>query len=311
MRWFRARPMSPPPTAAAIVDVMGLMRRARRLRFRVPPEAVSALAGAYRGARPGSGLTFSELRAYEPGDDARHIDRNVTARQGRPFVRRYSEERALTLWVVVDVSASLQFGPPGGTKADRAAQAAALLAGAAIGSGDRAGLLLITDRIESELPPGGGTRHLGRLLRTLVATRPVERRTDLTIAVERIRRTARHAVVILLSDFLQSGSAAPWRSLGTGADLLGLRLVDPREERLPAVGLLALTEAESGQTRLIDTNSARVRDDYARAAEERRIEFRHWCNTAGMAGQDLFTDVDPLGPLTRLFHARARRRSRR
>src|SRR3982074_2411638 len=118
--------MSTPIDAAAIV------RQARRLRFRVRPGGISALAGAYLGARPGTGLTFAELRAYEPGDEVRHIDWNVTARQGKPYVRRFVEERALTLWLIVDVSASLRFGPEGRTKADRAAQAAAPLATAAL-----------------------------------------------------------------------------------------------------------------------------------------------------------------------------------
>src|SRR3954452_938364 len=134
MFWpFRKRTTPPRPKAAP--DAAAIVRRARRLRFRVRPEAVAMLAGGYHGAPPGVGLMFSELRAYEPGDDVRHLDWNVTARQGRPYVRRFVEERALTLWLIVDVSASLRFGPEGRTKADRAAQAAALLAAAAIGSG--------------------------------------------------------------------------------------------------------------------------------------------------------------------------------
>src|SRR6187431_2721954 len=128
---------------SSTLDAASIVRRARRLRFHARPEAVSALSGAYLGSRPGTGLTFAELRAYEPGDDVRHLDWNVTARQGRPYVRRFIEERLLTLWLIVDVSASMRFGPPGRTKADRAAQAAALLAAAAIGSGDRAGLILV------------------------------------------------------------------------------------------------------------------------------------------------------------------------
>src|SRR5919199_1897566 len=130
-------------------------RRPRPLRFRVRPGAVSLLAGAYHGARPGLGLTFAELRAYEPGDDVRHLDWNVTARQGKTYVRRFVEERALTLWLIVDVSASLRFGPEGKTKADRAAQAAALLATAAVGNGGRVGLTMVSDRVEAVLPPGG------------------------------------------------------------------------------------------------------------------------------------------------------------
>src|SRR3954462_2638697 len=179
MIWpFRTKPSltpEPPP-----IDAAAIVRRARRLRFRVRPGAVSALSGAYLGARPGVGLTFAELRAYEPGDDVRHLDWNVTARQGRPYVRRFVVERSLTLWLIVDLSASLRFGPEGRSKADRAAQAAALLATAAIQNGDRAGLALVSDRVEAELEPAGGPRHLARLLRALVATPALSRGTALT-----------------------------------------------------------------------------------------------------------------------------------
>src|SRR5947199_8534043 len=146
------------PVRPSTVDASAIVRQARRLRFRVRPEAVSLLAGVYHGARPGLGLTFAELRAYEPGDDVRHLDWNVTARQGKPYVRRFVEERALTLWLILDVSASLRFGPEGRSKADRAAQAAALLAAAAVGNGDRVGLTLVSDRVEGELPPAAGER---------------------------------------------------------------------------------------------------------------------------------------------------------
>src|SRR3954462_2424295 len=178
------------------VDAAQIVRRARRLRFRVKPDAVSLLAGAYHGARPGIGLTFAELRAYEPGDDVRPLDWNVTARQGRPYVRRFIEERALTLWLIVDVSASLPFDPEGRTKADRASQAAALLAPAAIQNGDRVALAVVSDPVEAELPPGGGTRHLARVVRALVATPASSRRTALTAGLERLRRSSRRALIV-------------------------------------------------------------------------------------------------------------------
>src|SRR5689334_15524902 len=193
------------PARSASLDAAAIVRQARRLRFRVKPGAVSLLAGAYHGARPGIGLTFAELRAYEPGDDVRHLDWNVTARQGRPYVRRFVEERALTLWLLVDVSASLRFGPEGRGKADRAAQSAALLAAAAIQNGDRAGLVLVSDRIEAEVLPAGGTRHLARLLRALVATPASSRRTDLTAALPGLGRAGRRGLVVVLSDFLDPG----------------------------------------------------------------------------------------------------------
>src|SRR3954453_19829202 len=180
MFWpFRRRAVS--PVSVPAIDATAIVRRARRLRFRVRPGAVSALSGAYLGARPGLGLTFAELRAYEPGDDVGHLDWNVTARQGRPSVRRFIEERALTVWLIVDVSASLRFGPEGRSKADRAAQAAALLATAAVQNGDRVGLAMISDRVEAEVPPGDGARHLARIVRALVATPSSSRRTDLNV----------------------------------------------------------------------------------------------------------------------------------
>src|SRR4051812_33759371 len=228
--WGARRPAAEPrpaPDAAAIV------RRARRLRFRVRPEAVALLAGAYHGARPGVGLMFSELRAYEPGDDVRHLDGNVTARQGKPYVRRFIEERALTLWLLVDISASLRFGPEGRSKADRAAQAAALLATAAVQNGDRVGLALVSDRIEAELAPEGGPRHLARLLRALVATPARSRATALTAGLVRFRRSWRRALIVVLSDFLSDEPVGVWRRVARRHQVIALRFVDPREETLP------------------------------------------------------------------------------
>ncbi len=284
------------------------MRRARRLRFQVRPGAVSALAGAYHGARPGIGLTFAELRAYEPGDDVRHLDWNVTARQGRPYVRRFIEERSLTLWLIVDVSASLRFGPEGGTKADRASQAAALLATAAIQNGDRVGLALVSDRIEAELPPGGGARHLARLVRALVATPATSRRTALSVGLGRLRRPARRALIVLLSDFLTPEPIAVWRHASRRHATIAIRLVDPREEELPPGGLIAIEDAELGARRWLDTASKRVREEYAAVGRDRRTTFRRWCSAAGLTGYEVSTVTDPIGPLTRIFTGRATRR---
>lgn len=297
-------------STAQRVDAAAIVRRARRLRFRVRPDAVSALAGAYLGARPGTGLTFAELRAYEPGDDVRHIDWNVTARQSRPFVRRYVEERALSVRLLVDVSASLRFGPDGRTKADRAAQAAALIASAAVQNGDWVGLLLVSDRIEAEWPPGGGPRHLARVLRTLVATPASSRRTDLSVGLDRIARRSRRGLIVVLSDFLDSQPVPRWRRAARRNEVVALRLVEPREETLPAVGLVALEEAETGRRRIVDTDSRRVRAAYARAAAARRASFRAFCAESGITGLDISTEDDPIEPLLRLFHGRAARRGR-
>lgn len=306
-RLFSRRPPPPPAT----IDAAALVRKARRLRFRVKPDAVSALAGAYLGARPGTGLTFAELRAYEPGDDVRHLDWNVTARQGRPYVRRFVEERALSLWLVLDVSASMRFGPESRSKADRAAQAAALLASAAIQNGDLAGLAMVSDRLEAEFLPGGGTRHLARLLRALIATPASSRRTDLTAGLARLGHATRRALVIVLSDFLEPGPVGTWRALSRRHEVVALRLVEPREEALPESGLVAVEEAETGRRLVLDAGSRRVREAYARAARARQETFRRWCSESGLSGHDLSTADDPIGPLLRLFRGQAARRGGR
>ncbi len=306
MIWPFRRP-EPEPRASP-VDAAAIVRQARRLRFRLRPGAVSELAGAYLGARPGTGLAFSELRAYEPGDDVRHLDWNATARQGRPYVRHFVEERALGLWLIVDVSASLRFGPEGRTKADRAAQAAALLASAAIRNGDRAGLAMVSDRVEAELPPGGGTRHLARLLRLLVATPSTSRKTGLAAGLTAAGCPPRRSLVVAIGDFLTPEPDAPWRRVSRRHEVVAMRLVEPREESLPAAGLVALEDAETGVRRVVDSGSWRVRDAYARAAVARRATFRAWCAGVGVTGFDASTADDPLSPLVRFFRGQPARR---
>lgn len=265
------------------------------------------LVGAYQGARSGTGLMFAELRPYEPGDEVRHMDWNASARQGRPFVRRFAEERALTVWLVVDVSASLRFGPEGATKADRAVQAAALLATAAIRSGDRAGLVLVSDRVEAELPPGAGPRHLARLIRTLVVTPSRSRRTALAAGLAGPSRSIRRALIVVLSDFLSDEPRSAWDAATRRHDVVAVRVVDPREEALPPAGLLDLVDAETGATRVVDSGSRRARDDYAQRARDRARAFREWCRASGLVGLDLPTTEDPIAPLLRFFSPRARR----
>jgi uncharacterized protein (DUF58 family) len=305
--WPLRRAVSDPPVGER-VDAASIIRKARRLRFRVRRGAVADLAGAYVGARPGAGLAFAELRPYEPGDDVRHMDWNVTARQGKPYVRRFAEERALTVWLIVDISASLRFGPDGRTKADRAVQSAALLATAAIQAGDRAGLALVSDRVEAELPPAGGPRQLARLVRALVATPSKSRRTALASGLKGLARSRRRALVVVLSDFLTVEPAALWKTVAKRHDVVAVRLVEPREEALPSAGLIDLVDAEEGTKRTIDLGSRRVRQEYARAAEVRATQFRRWCASSGVTGLDVSTVDEPLSPLIRFFARRARRR---
>jgi uncharacterized protein (DUF58 family) len=307
MPWLpKTRQASPGPSDDEI-DAAAMLRRARRLQLQVGPEAISTLSGAYHSARPGAGLTFSELRAYEPGDDVRHLDWNVTARQGRPYVRRFVEERALTLWLLLDVSASLRFGSESRTKADRAAQAAALLAAAAVQNGDRVGLLLISNRIEAEYPPRGGIRQLSRIFRALIATPSVSLKTDLSAGLKRLSRISRHCLIVVFSDFLTPEPVPPWRAVATRHHLVAARVVDPLEEQLPTVGLLSLRDLEGQSTLEVDTGDARVEDAYRQAAARRRQAFSRWCAETGAGSVRLSTGDDPILPLLRYFHTRAAR----
>jgi uncharacterized protein (DUF58 family) len=285
-----------PPAVLRSLDLAVL----RRVESLVPGEHLTPQVGA--------GTDLAMIRPYFPGDDVRHIDWNVTARQARPYVRRYVEERSLTLWLIVDVSASLQFGPAGRSKADRAAQASMLLATAAIQNGDRVGLALVSDRLEVELAPAGGPRHLDRLVRTLVATPAVSRGTALTVGLTRLRRATHRALIVLLSDFLSDEPVGTWRRVARRHQVLALRLVEPREESLPEAGLLDLEDSERGTRRVLDAGSARVRAAYAEAADRRRVAFQRWCAGAGLTGYDLSTAEDPIDPLIRIFSGRATRR---
>lgn len=278
-----------------------IARRVRALRYKIRPGMLSDLAGAYAGARPGAGLTFSELKAYEPGDDPRAIDWKATARSGRPIVRRYVEERALTLWLAIDLSASMRFGPPGRTKAERAVLAALLLAGAACQSGDRAGLILAGER-PIVVPPQSGVRQVWRLAHAL-ATAPEPRTADLAVIPGQLERSKHRCGVILFTD----GSPEPdpsWSRAGQRHDLIAARLVDPLEESLPDVGWLAVRDPETGRPRTLATSSPRVRASYEAAARDRRERFLRWRLSAGIDGFDLPTRPDPLGTLIRFFRAR-------
>ena len=214
----------------------------------------------------------------------------------------------MSLWLVLDVSASMRFGSEGRTKADRAAQAAALLATAAVHNGDRVGLLMVSNRIEVELAPAGGIRHLSQIVRALVATPTTSLETQLGIGLSRVRRTARRAMIVVLSDFDSDEPIGLWRRAARRHDTIALRVVHPLEERLPAVGLIAVEDAENGKTMVVDSSSPRQRAEYARASQERQQAFHRWCASAGVDGFTMSTEAEPIVSLIELFGRRSARR---
>jgi uncharacterized protein (DUF58 family) len=288
-----------------------VLRQIRRLQLKARRAVEDLLGGEYHSVFKGSGMAFEEVRAYQPGDDIRSIDWNVTARMGQPFVKRYIEERELTVLLAVDTSGSHQFGTRVQLKREVAAELAAVLAFSAISNNDRVGLVQFTDRVEHFLPPRTGTRHVLRLIRDVLFRPPRRRGTCLREGLDYLNRVLRRrAVVFLLSDFLDRDYEKSFRRTGRRHDLVAVRISDPREEELPAVGLVELEDAESGRRLLLDTSDRAVRDAYRADAAARREAVRQLSRSAGVDLIEVSTDGSHLDALIRFFRLRERRQRR-
>lgn len=288
-----------------------VLRQVRRLQLKARRAVHGLLGGAYHSAFKGTGLSFDEVREYHPGDDIRRIDWNVTARTGHPFVKRYVEERELTVLLAVDLSASQRFGTGPRTKRQVAAELAALLTVAAVGNGDRVGLAGFTDAVERYVPPAKGARHALRVLRDVLAFEPAGRGTDLAAALDFLNRVRRRrAVVFLFSDFLDAGFDGPFRRAARRHDLIAVRVSDPRERDWPAVGLVQLEDAETGRQILVDTSDPRFRTAFVERAADRRRAFDRLARSAGVDVIDADTGGDHTAALVRFFRLRERRRRR-
>jgi uncharacterized protein (DUF58 family) len=236
------------------------LRKIRRIQIRTRVILESGIGGAYHAVFKGRGMEFAEVREYEPGDEVRTIDWNVTARMGAPFVKKFVEERDLTLLLVVDVSGSQEFGSGYLVKRDYGAELAAVLAFSAVANHDRVGCVVFSDRVEGYVPPGRGREHALRIVRDLLAREPAGRGTDLALALRFAQRVLRRrGIVAVISDFQAEG----WeRSLGVlrrRHDVVALHLSDPREAELPSAGLVAFADPETGERYVADTSLAEVR----------------------------------------------------
>jgi uncharacterized protein (DUF58 family) len=240
----------------------------RRLEITTRHLVRDIVAGEYSSAFRGRGVEFAEVREYQPGDDIRTIDWNVTARLGSAYVKRYLEERELTVVFVVDRSASGGFGSRVRTRSDLAAEVVAVLAFAAARNNDRVGLLLATDRVEAYIQPRKGRRHALRVMCELLAFTPEARGTDLDIPLSTLESSLRRrAVVFVVSDFLATGYEPALARLARRHDVVAIQIVDPRERELPDVGLVTLWDPETGDWRVVDTADRRVRERFAERAQ--------------------------------------------
>jgi uncharacterized protein (DUF58 family) len=293
------------------VNTAELAHKVRLLEIQTRHLVNDIFSGEYESVFKGRGVEFAEVREYQPGDDVRTIDWNVTARRGSPYVKQFAEERELTVILAVDGSASTRFGTQGALKRERAAEVAAVLGLAANRNNDRAGALLFAEGIERYVPPKKGKTHVLRLVRDILSFDPPARGTDLVGAIRFLTRVLhRRSVVFLLSDFLDEGYEKPLAALAVRHDVIALVLEDRRDSHLPDVGLIEVVEPESGMRRWLDTSSARVRDAYERVAEETTAARRAAFQRAGIDAVPLDTLADWVDPMRRFFEARERARTR-
>lgn len=286
-----------------------VLRQVRRLHLRARRLVQTLLGGEYHSAFKGAGLSFEEVREYQPGDDVRTIDWNVTARVGHPFIKRFVEERELTMILAVDVSASQGFGTQRLTKRSAAAELAALLALCAVSNNDRVGLLAFSSEVERYVPPNKGPRHVLRLLRDILAFDPQHHGTDLVTALDYLNKVQRRrAIVFLMSDFHGKGYEAAFRRAAHKHDLIAVRTSDLRERTWPAVGLVPLQDAESGRQVLVDLSNKRVRDAFATAARERDEAFARLARGCQADLIEAGTEGDHFDALLNFFRKRDRRR---
>jgi uncharacterized protein (DUF58 family) len=284
----------------------------RRIELTTRGLVASLFSGEYHSIFKGRGLEFSDVREYQPGDDVRAIDWNVTARRGRLFIKEFVEERQLNALVLVDLSASKSFGTGAKDNATIAAEIAAILALAATGNNDRVGLLLATDRVEHFIPPDTGRRHALRLVLELLAYRPKGRGTRLSEAIRFAEKVLRQrSTVFVISDFLTGPMADPdlalaARQLAWDHDVVPIRLTDPRASELPNVGLVAVTDPETGERCVVNTSSRRVRARFHDAAERTRHANDALFRDLQLDTVDLVTTEDYLPPLIGFFRRRAR-----
>jgi uncharacterized protein (DUF58 family) len=287
-----------------------VLRRIRQVEIKARILADEALLGTYRSVFRGSGLEFEEVREYEPGDDIRSIDWNVTARMGMPYIKKFREDRELNILLAVDISASSWFGSVAQSKRELAAEVGALLAMTAMRSHDRVGLLRFAQGLQEWMPSRRGREHLLQVIRELLFAQPRRVRTEMTDAARFLTNiTKKRSVVFLISDFLDVGLVddPAVRMLGRKHDVIALVLNDPRELELPDVGVVALEDAETGRVTHVNTSDRRLRDEYATSARRRRTERRQALARMKIDSVDLYTDRPFVPALMTLFNARTRR----
>ena len=285
-----------------------ILKKVRRVEITTRGLVNEVFSGEYHSVFKGRGMNFAEVREYQYGDDIRSIDWNVTARTGNPFVKVFEEERELTVMLVVDVSASGDFGTRERMKGEVAVEICALLAFSAIKNNDKVGLIIFSDRIEKFVPPRKGRAHVLRVLRELFYHKPEGRGTDIAGALEYLTRVVRRrAVAFLVSDFMSDGFEKPLAVAGRRHDLIAVRLSDQREASLPPLGFVEFEDAETGELFMVNTSDARFRAEFEDRAAKAREGLQRTFRRSRVDVIDIQTDESYVQPLMRFFKERERR----
>lgn len=297
--------MAEPSTPSALPLSPELLAQIRAIQVRTQRLVTDVFAGEYTSAFRGLGMEFAEVREYQPGDDIRRIDWNVTARSGKPFIKQHKEERELSVLLMVDLSSSGAFGSHTKHKRELAAEVAAVLAFCAIKSNDKVGLIAFTDHVEHFVPPKKGRAHLWRVIREILTFTPTRRGTAIKEALDYAGRVQRRrAVVFLISDFMDRGFETALAITARRHDVTAVTLTDPREEVVPRVGMLDLEDLESGGRLLLDTFDAGVRERYAARWRAHRTELTRILHMTGVGEIAIRTDASYIDPIVRYFRAR-------
>jgi len=315
-KWRLRRPRDKPAPPRTPEKPMGvppeILRQVKLIELRTRGLVNSVFTGEYRSVFKGQGMEFSEVREYQPGDEVRSIDWNVTARMGRPFVKRFIEERELTVMLVVDLSGSERFGTVRRFKSELASELAAVLAMAAVRNNDRVGIVLFTDRIEHVVPPRKGRRHVLRIIRDLLAFEPVGRGTDLVAAIDYTARMLKeHAIVFIVSDFLSADIDHPLKLMSQRHDVVAVTVEDPSERDLPDIGVARLIDPETGETFEVDTSHPAVRGSYSSRVGDEREERKHLLRRLAIDEVAVRTEAGVVEPLLRFFRSRETQARRR
>lgn len=285
-----------------------LVKKLKKIEIYTSRLANDQLAGSYHSVFKGRGMAFSEVRQYQPGDDVRFIDWNVSARMNDTYVKIFTEEREMTVMLLVDLSASERFGSVEKPKIETVAEVAALLAFSAIKNNDRVGLILFTDRVERFVPPKKGRSHVMRVVTEILNANPEGEGTNLAVALDLLGGIGkRRSVAFLISDFIAEHYETPLRVVSAKHDLIPIQIVDPREDELPDVGLALMEDLETGEIVEVDTSNLDIRAQYAREAQRQRASREHLFRRLQLDHVTVQTDRDFVKPLTELFRLRQRR----